>query len=87
MAITAGQLTVGTTAVQVDGNSAGWSHFHIKNMDTTKDLYVGTHEVTVDNGFHIEKLESFEFDIPPGDSVSLITASGTVRVAWMRING
>lgn len=87
MAITAGQITVTTTAVQVDGNSAGWSHFHIKNMDTTKALYVGTHAVTVENGFHIDKLESFEFDIPPGDSVSLVTESGTCQVAWMRING
>ena len=86
MAITAGQMTVTTTAQQVDGNSTGWSHFHIKNMDTTKQLYVGTHDVTATNGFLIDKLESFEFDIPPGDSVSLIAASGTVEVAWLRIN-
>jgi hypothetical protein len=86
MAITAGRMTVTTTATQIDGNSAGWSHFHVKNMDTTKDLFVGPSTVTAENGFAVAKLEFFEFDIPPGDSIYLIAASGTVEVAWLRFN-
>ncbi len=84
--IIAGQITVGTTAVQIDGNSPGWSHFHIKNMDATKDLFVGTSTLTTANGFPVAKLESFEFDIPPGQSVYLLASSGEVQVAWIRIN-
>jgi hypothetical protein len=87
MAITAGRMTVTTTATQVDGNSTGWTHMHLKNMDNTNNLYVGPSGVTAANGFSISKLEFFEFDIPPGDSIYLISASGTIEVAWLRING
>lgn len=86
MTVHNGQVAVGTSAVQVDGNSTGWSHLHIKNLDTTKDLFVGNSTLTTANGFAISKLESFEFDLPPGDSVNLVSSAGTVQVAWMRID-
>lgn len=86
MPITSNQIVVGTTAVQVDGNATGWSHMHIKNLDATKDLYVGSGDVTPLTGFHIAKQEFFEFDIPPGDYVSLVASSGTINVAWMRVD-
>lgn len=85
MAITSGQMVVGTTAVQVDGNSTGWSHMHIKNLDNTDHLYVGGSNLTLANGYHINKQEFFEFDIPPGESVWLLASAGSIDVAWMRV--
>ena len=85
MAITSGQMVVGTTAVQVDGNSTGWSHMHIKNLDNTNHLYVGGSNLTLANGYHVDKKEFIEFDIPPGESVWLLASAGTIDVAWMRV--
>jgi hypothetical protein len=86
MAITSGQLTVGTTAVQVDGNSTGWAHIHIKNLDNTDHLYIGGSDLTLANGYHVDKQEFIEFDIPPGEAVYLLASTGTIAVAWMRIS-
>lgn len=86
MAITSGQLTVGTTRVQVDGNSTGWAHLHIKNLDANNRLYVGSSDLTLENGYHVDKKEFIEFDIPPGQAVYLLTSTGTIDVAWMRIS-
>jgi len=86
MSIHTGRMTVGTTAVQVDGNYVAWSHFHIKNMDATKDLYVGGQGITAANGFPVSKLESLEHDIPPGGSLYMIASTGTIDVAWLRID-
>lgn len=86
MVIESGQITVGTTPVQMDGNTTGWSHIHIKNLDATKDLYLGNANVTTANGFPVSKLESFEHDLPPGEAVYLLASIGTVNVAWFRIN-
>lgn len=86
MGIHTGRLTVGTTAVQVDGNYVAWSHFHIKNMDATKDLFIGGEGVTAETGFPVSKLESLEHDIPPGESLYMVSSTGMIDVAWLRID-
>lgn len=86
MAIHTGQMVVGTTPVQIDGNYVAWSHFHIKNMDATKDLYIGGPTVSPSEGFPVTKLESLEHDIPPGESIYMVSSSGTINVAWLRID-
>lgn len=86
MAITTGNITVGTTAVQIDGNFVGWSHIHIRNNDTTKTLFIGNGTVTIANGLPLDKLATIEFDLPPNTSLSMITDAGTCSVSWLRID-
>lgn len=86
MTIHSGLVTVGTSATQIDGNSNGWSHIHIRNNDTTKALYIGNASVTIANGLPLDKLATVDFDLPPGDSLNMITDSGTVSVSWLRID-
>jgi hypothetical protein len=86
MPIHGGTMTIGTSAIQVDGNFNGWSHIHIRNDDSTKTLYIGGSDVTVANGLPIDKMTTIEFDIPPGDSFFLITDSGICSVSWLRID-
>jgi hypothetical protein len=86
MPIHGGTISVGTTPVQVDGNAIGWAHMHIRNNDTTKTLYIGNGSVTFGNGMLLDKLSTIDFDVPPGDSFSMVTDSGTCSVSWLRID-
>ncbi len=81
MPITSGQMIVTTTRVQVDGNSAGWAHIHIKNLDNTNHLYVGGSDLTLANGYHVDKQEFIEFDVPPGEAIYLLASAGSIDVA------
>ena len=85
-AIKGGSLTVGTTAVQVDGNFKAWSHIHIRNNDNTKDLLIGGDDLTAANGMTVKGLDTIDFDIPPGEAFYLLATSGTVSVSWLRID-
>ena len=86
MPIHTGTISVGITPVQVDGNAVGWAHMHIRNNDTTKTLFVGNGTLTYQTGLGIDKLTTIDFDIPPGDSIYLVTDAGTCSVSWLRID-
>ena len=86
MAISSGTLTVGLTAIQVDGNSVHPAHIHIRNNDITKTLYIGNSNVTFGNGMQLDKLATIDFDIPPGDSFHMVTDAGTCSVSYLRID-
>lgn len=85
MPISSGSLVVGTTAVQIDGNSVQPSYIYIRNNDDTKKLYVGNSDITIGNGLPVDKLATMEFDLPPGDALHMVAESGTVNVSWLRI--
>lgn len=83
--ITNGRQTVGTSPVKIDGRSNVYSRLYVHNDDTTKELYIGGPNVSVANGFKIEKLESKEFDLPPLDDIYMVSAGGDHPVSWIRI--
>lgn len=85
MPISNGSVTVGTAAVQIDGNSVQPCHIHIRNNDDTKKLLVGNSTLTVANGLPVDKLATVEFDLPPGDSLHMIAESGTISVSWLKV--
>lgn len=83
--ISSGTQTIGTAAVQIDGNSVHWTRLHIRNNDTTKTLYLGNHDLTIANGLPVDKLVTIEIDIPPGESIYMLTESGSHSISWLRI--
>ena len=83
--ISSGTQTVGTAAVQIDGNSTHWTHLHIRNNDSTKTLFVGNANVTIANGLPVDKLVTIEFDIPPNEQIFMVSESGNHSVSWLRI--
>ena len=85
MAITSGTQTVGTTAVAIDGISAAPCHIHIRNNDTTKNLYIGNSDVTTANGLPLAKLENIDFDLPAGGQLHMISSDAGHSVSWLRI--
>ena len=84
MAITSGQLTVGTSRVQIDGCSANPSTLHVHNNDNTNDLFLGNAAVTTSNGMRLLKLDSIELTLNAGEALYAISASGSHAVSWLR---
>jgi hypothetical protein len=84
MALISGQITVGTSAVQVDGVSANPSRLHVHNNDNTADLFLGNSTVTTLTGLRLMKSDSIELSMNPGESLYAVSASGSHAVSWLR---
>jgi hypothetical protein len=84
MAITSGQQTIGTSAQLVDGISPNPSRLHIHNMDNSVDLYLGNNTVTTTTGLRLEKLDSIELVMNPGESLYAVSSAGTHTISWLR---
>lgn len=83
--IESGQIVVGTTRVQVDGMSVSPIRLYIHNMDSTKTLYLGNGDVTISNGFGIDKSSVQDFLIFPNQSLFLVSESEGHNVSYLRI--
>ena len=84
MAISSGQVVVGTTAVGIDGASTNPSHLRIHNMDNTKVLFIGDSNVTVANGFALQKLETLELILNAGEAIFAVSDTGSHTISWLR---
>lgn len=84
MAITSGQITVGTSAVQVDGSSANPSRLHVHNNDNTNSIFLGGSSVTTSTGLQLLKLDSIELELNAGESLYAVSASGSHTISWLR---
>jgi len=84
MAITSGQQTISATPQLVDGVSVNPSRLHIHNMDNTKVVYLGNGGVTVANGLGLQKLDSIELILNPGESLYAISDGGSHLISWLR---
>lgn len=84
MAITTGQMTVGTVARQIDGTSVSNFKLHIHNLDNTDTLYVGGPEVTVSNGLGIQKLESIYLECYPLDAVWVVSPKAGHLISYLK---
>ena len=85
MAITSGTQMIGTTAVQIDGNSVHSTHIHIRNNEATKTLYMGGETVTIGNGLLIDGNTTVDFDLPPGERIFVVSSTGNHEISWLRI--
>jgi hypothetical protein len=86
MAVISGQITVGTTAVGIDGLSTNYYHLHVHNSSNTKNLYLGGPDLTISNGLLIPGLDSFEVTVSPNTQVYCISDSGSHLISWLRMD-
>jgi nitrous oxidase accessory protein NosD len=82
--ITTGQITVGTTRVQIDGSSVSDFRLHIHNMDATDTLYIGNEAVTTANGFSLFKQDSVEMQCYAGEQVFAISSKGSHPISFLK---
>lgn len=85
MPITNGTQTIGTTPSQVDGVSIHQSRVIVHNNDTTKDLYIGGSNLTVQNGIPVAKLQYIEIQLPPMEGLYMVSSGSDHSVSWMKI--
>lgn len=84
MAITTGQMTVGTVATQIDGTSVSNFKLHIHNLDNTDTLFIGGPNVTINNGLGIQKLESIYLECYPLDAVWVVSPKAGHTVSYLK---
>jgi hypothetical protein len=83
--IESGRITVGTAAVQVDGSGVSPVRIYIHNEESTKTLFIGNGNVSTANGFVIDKASVQDFLIFPGQSLFMVSATGSHQVSYLRI--
>jgi hypothetical protein len=84
VAITTGQILVGTTPTQIDGTSNSNFKIHIHNLDNTDTLYIGNGDVTVSDGLGLPKLDSLELNCYPGESIWVVSPKAGHLVSWLK---
>lgn len=83
--IQSGHLTVGTTAVQIDGTGVSPVRIWIHNENSTATLHLGGEDVTVENGFALDAKSVQDFTIFPGQSLWMISPTSGHEVSYLRI--
>ena len=84
MAITSGHTTIGLTATQIDGSSPNPSRIHIHNNDNQQNLFIGGAGVTTTTGLLLEKTDSIELTLNPGESLYGVSTQDGHVVSWLR---
>lgn len=85
MSISSGQVLVGTTAVQIDGNSVNPVTLYVHNESSTKTLFLGNSDVSTTNGFGVDKASIQSFTLLPNQSLWMVSDSAGHQVSWLRI--
>jgi hypothetical protein len=53
-------------------------------MDNTKVLYIGNGDVSITTGLGLEKLDSLEITLNPGEALYAVSETGSHLVTWLR---
>jgi hypothetical protein len=83
--IESGRITVGTTPVQIDGVGVSPIRIYVHNEDNTKTIFIGSSDVTIANGFGLNKLESQDFLLFPNQSLWVVSDSSGHIISYLRI--
>lgn len=86
MSVSTGQVVVGITRIQIDGNDINPVTLLIHNLDSTKDLFIGGSDVTTANGYVINKGEELAINLPASASIYMVSSGNDHNVSWMRVS-
>jgi len=86
MPVVSGQVTVGTTAVEIPATCIMPFRLEIKNMDNTDDLFIGNGDVSTTTGIPLAKLERMRLELGPLDTVSVVSSKGTHTVGFIKFS-
>jgi hypothetical protein len=84
LAITTGQVSVGTARVQIDGSSVSDWRLHIHNMDNTDAVYIGNETVTTANGFSLFKEDSIELQCYPNEHIFVVSSKNNHSISFLK---
>jgi hypothetical protein len=84
MAISSGQLTIGTTATIIDGTFNSNFRLIVHNNDNTDAVYIGGPDVTTANGLVVKKEESIQLEMNPLDSVYAVSGKAGHTISYLK---
>jgi len=88
VAFYSGQTSIGTAATVVDGVLIGGYagnpyKMHIKNNDNTDAVYIGGSDVTISNGYKLDKLEALDLMVSPTDLLYGVSSKAGHVISWL----
>jgi hypothetical protein len=84
MAISSGQLTIGTTATIIDGTFNSNFRLIVHNNDNTDAVYIGGPDVTTANGLVVKKEESIQLEMNPLESVYAVSGKAGHTISYLK---
>ncbi len=84
MAITSGNITVGTVASLIDGTSVSNFRLIVHNNDNTDAVYLGGPNVTTANGLKLDKGIILQLEMNPLDSVYAVSGKAGHIISYMK---
>ena len=85
MAVSSGQVTVGTAATAIPVTSVNPYTLRVHNDDNTDTLFLGGPGVTAANGIRLTKLESFSIDLRPADRLFVVASKAGHSMSWLAV--
>ena len=82
--ISSGQVSVGTAATAIDATAQMPFKLHVHNDDNSDAVYLGGAGVTTSTGMQLVKLESFVFDMYPGEILYAVSTKAGHTVSFLK---
>lgn len=84
MAISTGQIAVGTVATIIDGTFNSNFRLIIHNADNTDAVYIGNSDVTTANGLVLQKEQTIQLDMNPLESIYAVSGKTGHIVSYLK---
>lgn len=84
MAISSGQLTIGTTATIIDGTYNSNFRLIVHNNDNTDAVYLGGPDVTIANGLVVQKEQTLQLEMNPLESVFAVSGKTGHTISYLK---
>jgi hypothetical protein len=84
MPIATGQTSIGLTPTMIDGISQMPFRILLQNMDQTTECYIGGADVTINNGYRLDKSTAVQLVVNPLDAVYAVSVKNGHNICWLR---
>jgi len=85
MPIQSGKTAVGTAATVLPITSPNPFLLTVHNNDNTDAVYLGGPDVTAANGLVVNKIETLQFEVTPGDRIWAVSTKTGHNLSWLAI--
>jgi hypothetical protein len=84
MALTSGQVTIGTTPTVVDGTHNSNFRLLIQNMNNDDSIFIGDENVTPTSGLQILKLETLQLNLLPLEVIYAVSTKENLKLSYLK---
>ena len=85
MAVSSGQVSIGTAATLIDTTDVMPWRLQINNNDNTDTVFLGGPDVTTTNGMAVQKLEHQVFEMSPLDRLYAVSTKTGHTISFIKM--